>query len=367
MSTVPFRVLKLAQAIQQIPAPTFAEAERAEFVRQAFNRAGLLDVGCDQLHNVYARLPGASPGVKPLLVTAHTDTVFPAGTDLALRHQPGRIFGPGLGDNALGVAGLLGLVWALHQRGAEPPGDIWLSANVGEEGLGDLAGMRAVVRRFGERVRATLVLEGMALGHVYRQAIGVRRYQIGVRTEGGHSWLRFGKPSAIHVLMRLGAQIAALEVPYQPRTTFNIGVIAGGTSVNTIAGEASFQLDLRSEEPAELGRLAARVEALANALAGPEVEISLRVIGDRPAGELPADHPLVRLALRSLNAVGFPLPALEAGSTDANLPLSLGQPCVCIGLSRGGNAHTSEEYIETEPLADGLRALTLTALGTFEI
>lgn len=367
MSSVPDRVLKLAIEIQQIPAPTFAEARRAGFVRDAFDRAGLLAVAADEMHNVYARMPGTSPGVRPILVTAHTDTVFPANTDLTLREAPGQLIGPGIGDNSLGVAGLMGLVWSLQAEKIEPPGDIWLAANVREEGLGDLAGMRAVVRHFGQRAKAILVLEGMALGHIYHRGVGVRRYQISVGTEGGHSWLRFGKPSAIHELMRLGAHLADLEAPAQPRSTFNIGVIEGGTSVNTIASSASLQLDLRSEDPAVLNEMAGRAEKIARSYAGPEVEIDLKLIGERPPGELRKDHPLVQLAVEALNAVGGSFPSLEAGSTDANIPLSYGLPCICIGLTRGGNAHTLAEYIETEPLALGLRALTLTLLGAFEM
>jgi acetylornithine deacetylase/succinyl-diaminopimelate desuccinylase-like protein len=197
----------------------------------------------------------------------------------------------------------------------------------------------------------------------------VRRLRLTARTEGGHSWLHFGRPSAIHALAGLAAQLAGLPLPESPKTTYNIGVIAGGTSVNTIAAEASLQLDLRSEAPAALQALVAQVEALARAAAAPGVEVAWEVIGDRPAGGIPREHPLVRLAAASLEAASGrrEKPAFENGSTDANVPLSLGLPCVCVGLTRGGNAHRCDEYIETEPLEIGLKQLVMLALGSYEL
>jgi acetylornithine deacetylase/succinyl-diaminopimelate desuccinylase-like protein len=366
-------VLSAAIGIQQIPAPTFAESRRAEALRDRFQIAGLVDVTIDDAGNAYARRP-ASPGSGqtprlPVVVSAHMDTVFPAGTDLTLccEADPVRLFGPGIGDNALGVASLLGLAWALDALGTQLPGDLWLAANTGEEGLGDLSGMRAVVERFGPDVSAYLVVEGMALGHVYHQGIAVRRYRITARAEGGHSWLHFGRPSAVHALVRLAARLADLTVPASPKTTFNIGVITGGTSVNTIAAEASLQLDLRSEDPAVLAALVERVEALARAGSTAGVDIGLEVIGDRPAGGLPPDHPLVQLAVDTLTACGLRRESvtLEAGSTDANVPLSRGLPSVCIGITRGGNAHRPDEYIEIEPIKTGLKQLLALVEGAF--
>lgn len=348
------RVLEMACAIQQIPAPTFAEAARAEFVRARFAAQGLADVTVDAAGNVYARRPSRAPASRPLLITAHTDTVFPADTPLTLTRSAGRLHGPGLGDNSLGVAGLFGLLWALE--GEPLPADLWLAANVCEEGLGDLRGMRQVMARLGGQVKATLVLEGMALGQVYHGGIGVRRLRFTARAEGGHSWLNFGRPSAIHNLVRLGAALTELPVAAHPRTTFNIGTITGGTSVNTIAREAAFDLDLRSADPAALAALIARTEAILEHHNRQGANIEMTVIGDRPSGWLPADHPLVALAARALQAAGCPV-TLDSGSTDANIPLSQGRPCVCIGLTHGGNAHRPDEYIETAPLDQGLAAL----------
>ncbi len=363
MSMLSDRVLDLACAIQQIPAPTFHEHQRAAFVRQHFQALGLSDVETDDLGNVFARRPGQG-SAAPVLVTAHTDTVFPIHTPLTLTRGAERIHGPGIGDNALGVAGLFALAWMLAE--APVPGDVWLAANVGEEGLGDLRGMRRVVERFGDRVKATIVLEGMALGHIYHSGIGVRRYRFVAMAEGGHSWLNFGRPSAIHVLLRLGADLTQLTVPQQPKTTFNIGTVTGGTSVNTIAREASLDLDLRSETSAALEALDAQVQtfyrAHQRAAEAANAQLTMQWIGDRPGGRLPRDHVLVQIAAQALEAVGL-TPAFDTGSTDANIPLSQNRACICIGLTHGGNAHRPDEYIETGPLAQGLQALRATVLG----
>jgi acetylornithine deacetylase/succinyl-diaminopimelate desuccinylase-like protein len=358
------RVLDLACAIQQIPAPTFAEAERAAFVRDQFTTQGLAHVDLDDLGNVYARRPGRG-SAPPVLVTAHTDTVFPAGTPLTLQRTPERISGPGIGDNSLGVAGLFGVLWALGSDSL--PGDLYLVANVGEEGLGDLRGMRRAMDRLGNQACATVVLEGMALGHIYHSAIGVRRYRFTARAEGGHSWLHFGRPSAIHSLIRLGAKITDLVVPLSPRTTFNIGTIQGGTSVNTIAREATFDLDLRSEAPALLEALVTRVEDLVSACHTPEVKLEALVIGDRPPGAIPREHPLVQLAARALEEAGVGGYTFETGSTDANVPLSRGLPCVCLGLTRGANSHRPDEYIETRDVDKGLASVVSVVRGAYEL
>lgn len=363
MSALTDRVLELACAIQQIPAPTFHEQQRAGFIHRQFQALGLSDVETDDLGNVYARQPGQG-SAAPVLVTAHTDTVFPAHTPLTLNREADRIHGPGIGDNALGVAGLFGVAWMLAEAAA--PGDIWLVANVGEEGLGDLHGMRRVIERLGDRVKATIVLEGMALGHIYHSGIGVRRYRFTAVAEGGHSWLNFGRTSAIHTLLRFGADLTQLTVPAQPKTTFNIGTMTGGTSINTIAREASLDLDLRSETPAALNDLDAQVQALhrthQRAAGAAGAQLILECIGDRPSGQLPRDHALVQIAAQALEAAGV-TPVFDTGSTDANIPLSQQRPCVCIGLTHGSNAHRPDEYIETGPLAQGLQALRDTVLG----
>ncbi len=342
----------MAIAIQQIPAPTFHEGDRAEFVRQRFSEEGLADVNKDDTGNVYARLPGLGSG-KELVVSAHLDTVFLPNIDLHVEREGRQIHAAGIGDNSVGVAALIGLVWALRERRQVLPGDLWLVANVCEEGLGNLRGMRAVVDRFGSRPLAYVVLEGMALGQVYHRGLGVRRYRITVQTQGGHSWIDYGKPSAIHELTALSTRIAELELPRLPRTTLNIGMISGGTSVNTIAAEAMLELDLRSEDAGTLEELARQVEHIVHLSGKPGVTVKAEIIGERPSGELPAGHPLVALAMDCLRLSGIE-PHLNTGSTDANLPLSRGLPSVTIGLTTGGRGHSVQEFINLAPLEKGM-------------
>ncbi len=347
--------LDLAVQIQQIAAPTFEEMPRAQFILEKFAAEGLTDLQLDPTGNVYGRLPGAGSDA-PLVVSAHLDTVFPAETDLAARREGGRIFGPGIGDNSLGVAGLFSLLWTIRERNLALPGDLWLVANTCEEGLGDLKGMKAVCDRFGGAPKAYLVLEGMALGHIYHQGTGVRRYKITIHTEGGHSWIDYGRPSAIHVLSDLVSQITVLHTPKIPRTTLNIGRISGGTSINTIAAEAWMELDLRSESEAELTNLARKVEALLETVEQRGVRVEMKIIGQRPTGSISPSHPLIKLAQSVLRQQGID-PGLTVGSTDANVPLSRGYPALVLGLSRGGGAHTLHEYIETAPVEDGIAQL----------
>lgn len=352
------RVLDLAVAIQQIPAPTFDERARAAFIHESFLAEGLCEVAGDELGNVYGCLKG-SGRTRPLVVSAHMDTVFPSSTDLRVRRTPGKIHGPGIGDNSLGVAGLFGLLWSMQQKSGESliPGDIWLVANVGEEGLGDLRGMRAVVERFGSNVLAYLILEGMALGQIYHRGLGVQRYRITVRTHGGHSWVDYGIPSAVNELAMLVTRLAALPLPQRPRTSLNVGVIAGGTTVNTIAAEAHMELDLRSEGTRALEELIQRVESVLQTARRSDVKITCEEIGRRPPGRISASHPLVKLAKRSIEVQGIAA-NLGIGSTDANIPLSQELPAVCIGLTTGGSAHTVNEFIYTSPLHQGLEQLT---------
>lgn len=349
------RVVELAIQIQQIPAPTFQEAKRAEFIHQLFVAEQLEDTCIDGAGNVLARLPGEGQG-KPLIISAHMDTVFPAETDLTVKRGFELIHGPGLGDNSMGVASLFGLLWFLKKRATPLRGDVWFVANVGEEGLGNLRGMKAVVERFEADVHAYLILEGLALGHVYHRAVGVRRYRIKAHTGGGHSWSDYGQPSAVHELAKLAVELTSLSLPARPRTTMNVGKISGGTSVNVIASEASLDLDLRSEGRESLAELVAAVEKSIQRANRPGVRIEAEVIGQRPAGEISTSHPLVLLAKDCLREQGLE-PSLISGSTDANVPLSKGYPAIVLGVTTGGSAHTIHEYVNTVPVAQGMEQL----------
>jgi len=349
------RLLELAIAIQQIPAPTFEESKRGEFVRKLFIDEGLDEISTDEVGNVYGKYPGEGIGA-PLIICAHLDTVFPAETDLRLARASEMLTGAGIGDNSLAVAGMLALIWMLKEKNIRLPGDVWLVATTAEEGRGNLRGMRAVADRFEDSPIAYLALEGMALGYIYHRALGVRRYLVSVSTEGGHSWGHYGRPSAIHELAELITQITALELPSNPRTTMNVGVISGGISINTIAAEACFELDLRSEGEEALAELVREAQTLISVANKPEVKVVAEQIGSRPAGGIPASHPLVKLAERSLIQQSIE-PMLVIGSTDANIPLSRGYPTVCLGISTGEGAHTMGEFIHTEPVAQGMAQL----------
>jgi len=346
-----------ALAIQRIPAPTFFEADRARYVAAAFAEVGLRQIDSDTLHNVYGLLPGRTRAA--LLVTAHTDTVFDSATVLdAVHRDDGTITAPGLGDNSIGVAALISLAQFVREQGFTLPCDVHFVATTREEGLGDLGGMRAAFDRLRAQVGAVVNLEGLALGHIYNAGIAVRRLRIQTSADGGHSWLHFGQPSAIHTLMELGARIAHMRPPQQPRTTYNIGWITGGQSINSIASRAEMLLDLRSEQAGALAALEREVRQIVNEARSSKVDVLVEVIGDRPAGMIAPSHALVRAAADALSAVGI-RGVLEAGSTDGNIPLAAGCPTVTVGVTRGGNAHRIDEYIETAPIADGLRQIAL--------
>jgi tripeptide aminopeptidase len=363
-SSIIERVLDLAVQIQQIPAPTFMEEQRGNFIQINFNELGVNDVFMDDFGNVYARIKGR--GEKPaVVVSAHLDTVFNQSIELPLVRKSEKISGPGIGDNSLGLAGLFGLYWALNESLGNSNtipllmGDLWLVANVCEEGLGDLKGMKAVVNRIGNDVMAYIILEGMSFGQIYHRGLGVRRYRISVHTNGGHSWVDYGRPSAIHELAEMVVQIKNLALPAEPRTSLNVGMITGGTSVNTIASDASLELDLRSVNTQALNVLIGQVLSIveeANRKGGDAMLVKEEVIGNRPAGEIPADHPLVKLAMECYARKETNV-KLNIGSTDANEPLSKGIPAICVGLTTGGGAHTVGEYIDTQPLAQGLGIL----------
>jgi acetylornithine deacetylase/succinyl-diaminopimelate desuccinylase-like protein len=349
------RVLDLACRIQQTPAPTHDEGERSSLVQEQFKALNLSEVQQDPAGNVLACIPGTNQG-RPLVLSAHMDTVFPRNVPLSLDRQPGKIAGPGIGDNSLGLAGLICLPQMLITAGRALPGDIWLAGTVCEEGLGNLRGIQALTERFGSLPLAYVSIEGMGLGNILHRGLGVERYRVTVQTPGGHSWVDYGAPSAIHELALLAEKMVALRPPRQPRTTFNIGTIQGGTSINTIASKAWMELDLRSESSKNLQDLTARIHQIVGSTYRKDVEISMERIGWRPAGDLLANHPLVSLVAVILKNLGI-TPHLDIASTEANQPLSKGYPALTIGLTTGDHAHSVQEYINTPPLEQGLQQL----------
>ena len=339
----------------QIPAPTFHEESRAAFVAERMRRLGLADVRTDELHNVTGRLRLGGP--RPLLlVVAHLDTVFPAETDVTVHRLNGRLHAPGVGDNAAGTGCMLHVASQLSSLTL--PGEVIFAASVGEEGNGNLRGMRELMQRYGQKLDGVIAVDGR-LGGVVTQAVGSRRYQIQVRGPGGHSWGDFGRPSAVHELARIVSRLSEVNLPKQPRTTLNVGILRGGNSVNSIAAEASAEVDLRSIDPLALDELDREFrQGLAEIEIPADVHLDVEKIGARPVGVTPPENWLAQAAARALRAVGQQ-PAMISSSTDANIPMAAGLPAVGFGVYRGTGAHTLNERIEIASLATGAQALLL--------
>ena len=361
-----------------VPAPPFGEAQRAAWFLERFQTLDLSNVHMDAEGNALAELPSASPesGQPFLLVSAHLDTVFPDGTETTPREEDTRILCPGACDNAAGLTGLLAMIAALRYAEITPPIPILFAANVGEEGEGDLRGMRHLFERgpYRGRIAAALALEGSGTSTVVTRALGSRRFRITIAGPGGHSWTDSGVPNPITLLSRAIARLAELPAldaePHESRTTFSPGVISGGTSVNSIPDAASVLLDLRSTDPAQLDLYATTIERTFAqvvqeaelAAPGHRVTLSCEVIGNRPAAVLPEDSKL----LDTLRAVDRHLglrTEFRLGSTDANLPLSLGIPAVALAAGgTGGGIHTLAEWYDPTGRETALRRILLALL-----
>ena len=347
-------VADLARRICEVPAPTGYERERARLVASLWQERGYAPE-IDAVGNVYVRR-GLHEQGPVLMLLAHTDTVFPQTTPIVVKREGDILRGPGIGDNSVNVAAMIGALDVLDELGIETAVDIVAVADVGEEGLGNLLGARTAVERYRDQLGAVIAIDG-GLGHITHGAVGSRRWRITVRGPGGHSYGAFGTPSAIHGLGRIIAAIADLEAPSQPKTTFNVGIIEGGTSVNTIAAQASALLDMRSVDVAALDRLADEARAIIEQRAGSGLRTEIEVIGSRPAGKLSRSSPLVQLAADAITWIGME-PEYGTSSTDANIPISLNIPAICIGITRVEGAHTLDEFLTIPPIADGMAQLT---------
>jgi tripeptide aminopeptidase len=346
-------VVELTQRICAVPAPTGDERQRGELVAGLLRERGYTPE-VDEVGNVYVRR-GQKSDKPVLMVLAHLDTVFPHATPLKIVRDGDILRGPGIGDNSLSVAAMLGILDILDQLGQQTDVDLVAVANVGEEGLGNLRGARAAVERYRKRLGAVIAIDGN-LGHITHVAVGSQRWRITVRGPGGHSYGTFGRPSAIHGLARIIAAIAELPVPQSPKTTYNVGIIEGGTSINTIAAQATALLDLRSIDVAALERLAEQVREIVKQRAGAGLQAEIEVLGERPAGSRSQSDPLVQLAARTLTWLGIE-PEYGASSTDANIPISLNIPAICVGVTQVRQVHTLEERLSIPPIRDGLAQL----------
>jgi acetylornithine deacetylase/succinyl-diaminopimelate desuccinylase-like protein len=346
------RVASLAADICTVPAPSNDELERAAFVAAKLKGLGYQDVEIDEVGNVIVRR--GTKGGKGILVMAHTDTVFPADTEILVRRNGNWLSGPGIGDNSTSVAAVLTAIELLDQHRVETPRDLIIVFNVGEEGLGNLRGARAATDRFGNDVTGVIVVDGK-VGNVTHAGVGSSRWRVTVTGPGGHSFMHFGRPSAIHALGRIIARLAEMRVPIEPKTTFNVGVISGGTSVNTIAASAEAIIDLRSESAEELAKLEVQARSIIEheGNSGYGITTSVEVLGERPAGALPRETPLVQLAADSVRRIGLE-PQFQCSSTDANIPISRGIPAVCIGAYEGEEAHTLNERVYVPSLERGM-------------
>jgi acetylornithine deacetylase/succinyl-diaminopimelate desuccinylase-like protein len=354
-------MIALLHDLIQIPAPTFHEGPRGDRAAQYLNKATGVAVESDAVGNRWVTLKGSlGPGPK-LLFCAHLDTVFPAGTDCTVRRETGRLFGPGIGDDGAGLAIVLTGARLLKEAGLPFPGEFIIATNVGEEGLGNLRGVRALCERYGKELDGFLSLDG-GMGNVVGEAVGVRRYRIGVKGPGGHSWSDFGTPSAVHHLVRIAASLSDLEVPAHPRTTFNVGVIQGGTSVNTVAQHAELLLDLRSIDASSLAGLDARAQkAIAKPPCPKELQVLVEYLGERPTGDPERTRDWIDVAEPVFSELKQPM-KVTASSTDANVPIALGLRASTMGMCRGGRAHTTDEWLDPESLPVGLEAFLLAAL-----
>ncbi len=360
--------------ICEIPAPPFKERERGNYFAARFTELGLSEVHTDSEGNVIGFYRGESE--EPLLVmSAHLDTVFPEGTDVKVRRVGSRLCAPGIADDGAGLAALVGLIQALNAAEIRLRGSIAFVATVGEEGEGDLRGVRHLFSegRLAGRVSAFVSFDGTTIEFITHQALGSRRYRVTLKGPGGHSWGDFGVVNPVHALGRVIARMADYRAPLEPRTTYNIGRIEGGESVNVIPQSATMDVDLRSVSELELSRLeefllaavdrAVVDENAVRAASGAKLQAELTMIGNRPSGETPRDSLLVRTALEASRAMGV-TPILNRASTDSNIPISLGVPAITIGAGGvSSDSHRLSEWYDPVGREIGYKRALLLALG----
>jgi tripeptide aminopeptidase len=358
--------------ITEIPAPPFEEAARASAVK-ALLAAADLDVQIDKTGNVIGELRGATDK-EIVMLTAHLDTVFPPGTDVKVRRDGQRMSAPGISDNGTGLAALVSIARAIHESQIKPRRTILFVADVGEEGEGNLRGMRALVEAYHSRLKAAVVLDGSGTDHVTTKALASRRLEVLITGPGGHSWSDFGIPNPINALVRGSIRFINTKVPTNPRTTFNLGQVEGGTSVNSIPYDAKLKVDIRSESEDELTKLESALRESIAAGTRDEMESArdrskgkldwkIDVLGTRPGGELAANSPLFA-ALRAADEYVGNQSRIERSSTDANIPLANGIDAISIGAGgMGGGAHSLNEWYEPTGREMGLKRALLTLLG----
>lgn len=338
----------LLETITETPSPTFAEDRRAALIGDLLKGAGAT-VERDEVGNVVTRWPGRGPLVA---VAAHLDTVFPAGTDVSVRREGDRWMAPGIGDNSASLAVLVHYAELMVACDPADRPNLILAATVGEEGLGDLRGARQLVA--GRAMDMFVALDGH-LGAIVGRAVGSKRYEIELRAEGGHSWGDYPSPSAVHAAGEAIHALNRLRIPDEPRSSYNVGEISGGRSVNAIADSARFNLDLRSLDPDVLDQMAAEAhKRIRRAARAHGVRLAVEQVGDRPAAKID-NADLIAAARRSLQRVGREAQVVPS-STDANAAMAAGVPAIGFGVYDGGDAHKTTEWLEPASLGTGFEA-----------
>ncbi|MEX2285330.1 MAG: M20/M25/M40 family metallo-hydrolase [Gemmatimonadota bacterium] len=364
--------------IVHIPAPPFGEASRAAWIAERFRQVGLQDVCTDEIGNVLARLPGAANAddEPPVLLSAHLDTIFPAETRIQVKRNGKRIAAPGIADNARGLAALVAIARTLTSAPIPTFHPIVFAATVGEEGVGDLRGVKHLMRP-GSPWRAAaafITIDGTGRRRIVQRAIGSRRFAITFTGPGGHSWADFGLANPIHALGLAIGRLAEMDLARQPRVTLTVARIGGGTSVNAIPADAWLEIDLRSEAGSALLDVEDKVRRIVAEAAEqtngqrrrgtPALQLEIRLIGDRPTGETPVNSGVIRAARAATRVIGEHA-ELVASSTDANVPIALGIPAIAIGAGgESGGTHTLDEWYVNDGGVEGIERALLTLVGT---
>ncbi|MCX7371283.1 MAG: M20/M25/M40 family metallo-hydrolase [Alphaproteobacteria bacterium] len=358
--------------LTEIPAPPFGEGPRAAAYLDMLRAHGLEEVEQDEVGNVLGRRRGFGNG-ETLVVAAHLDTVFPAGTDVRVKREGTRLMAPGVGDDTRSLAVNLAFLRAMDAAGIRTRADILFVGDVGEEGLGDLRGVRHLFTkgRHAGKIDAFLTVDSPEVDRIVTSGVGSKRYRVTFRGPGGHSFGAFGLVNPMYAMAMAVQRIGAIPVPREPQTTHCVSIVAGGTSVNAIPNEVRIDVDLRSRSAAELARLdasfraiiadAVREENAARDTRDGEIATEITTIGDRPAGETAHGSPIITATTAAVEQFGYRA-SYEASSTDANIPMSLGIPALRIGSGgRGGRAHSLDEWIDVEP-EESLRGMSASLL-----